>query len=55
MNAQQIGGIVRAVVAPILAFMAGKGVLVDSETGELIIVAASAVATAVWSVFSKRR
>ncbi len=54
MDASKIGGVVRAVLAPVIAYMAGRGVLVDSETGELIIVAVSAVATAAWSWWSKR-
>ncbi len=54
MNRQKIEGIIRAVGAPLIAYAAAKGWIVDSETGELVIVAISAVATAIWSVTSKR-
>lgn len=48
-------GIVRAVVAPALAFAAAKGWITDSQSSELIIAAVGAVLTAVWSVASKKR
>ena len=54
MDSAKIGGIVRAVAAPILAFAAGKGWLVSGESTEVIIVALSAVVTAVWSIYTKR-
>lgn len=55
MTADQIQGILRAIVAPMISFAAAKGWLVDNQTGELIITAISAVATAIWSVYAKRQ
>jgi len=55
MDSAKIGGIVRAVLAPVIAYAAGRGILVDNETGELVIVAVSAVVTAVWSLWTKRQ
>ena len=54
MDPSKIGGIVRAVAAPLIAYAAAKGWLVSGESGELVIVALSAVATAIWSVLSKK-
>jgi hypothetical protein len=54
MDSAKLNGIVRAVAAPLLAFAAAKGWLVDSESGQLILTALAAVATAIWSVASKR-
>jgi hypothetical protein len=38
----------------VIAYMAGRGLLVDEQSGELVIVAVSAVVTAVWSLWSKK-
>lgn len=54
MNKDQVMGIVRAVVAPALAYASAKGWITDNQTGELIITALGAVLTAVWSVASKK-
>lgn len=54
MNAEYIGGIVRAVVSAIGGYLVGKGVI-DSETAVAITGAAVTIATAIWSVWSKAK
>lgn len=53
MTSEQIGGIVRAIVAAIGGYFVGKG-LIDQATATAIAGAAVTVATAVWSVWSKK-
>jgi RsiW-degrading membrane proteinase PrsW (M82 family) len=53
MNAEYIGGIVRAVVSAIGGYLVGKGTI-DSETAVAITGAAVTIATAIWSVWSKK-
>lgn len=54
MNAEYIGGIVRAVVSAIGGYLVGKGTI-DSETAVAITGAAVTIATAIWSVWSKAK
>jgi RsiW-degrading membrane proteinase PrsW (M82 family) len=53
MNAEYIGGIVRAIVSAIGGYLVGKGTI-DSETAVAITGAAVTIATAIWSVWSKK-
>lgn len=53
MTADQVGGIVRAIVSAAGGYLVGKGVI-DSETALAITGAAVTIATAVWSVWAKR-
>lgn len=50
---EQIGGIVRAVVSAIGGYLVGKG-YIDSETALAVTGAVVTLATAIWSVVSKR-
>ena len=53
MTSEEIGGIVRAIAAPVVAFIAGKGWIgADMVAG--VVTAIAAIATAIWSVRSKR-
>jgi hypothetical protein len=54
MTAESIGGIVRALVSAIGGYLVGKGTI-DSETAVAITGAAVTIATAVWSVISKKK
>lgn len=53
MNAQQVAGIVRALVAALGGYFVGKGML-DGATMETIAGAVATLATAIWSVWSKK-
>ena len=53
MTADQVGGIVRAVVAAIGGYFIGKGI-VDASTVTAIAGAFATLATAVWSVWAKK-
>ena len=53
MSKEQIAGIVRAVVAAVGGYFVGKGML-DGATMETIAGAVATLATAVWSVWSKK-
>lgn len=53
MNPQQIAGIVRALVAALGGYFVGKGML-DGATMETIAGAVATLATAIWSVWSKK-
>ena len=53
MNGDQFGGIVRTVVASLVAYGAGKGWF-GAETASDIVAAASAVAIAGWSFFTNK-
>jgi hypothetical protein len=54
MNAEQIAGIVRAVVAAIGGYLVGKGIA-DAETVAAVAGAVATIAAAVWSVLAKRK
>jgi hypothetical protein len=53
MNADQVGGIVRAILAAIGGYFVGKG-LVDSATMTTIVGAAATIAAAVWSAWTNK-
>jgi len=50
---EQIGGIVRAVVAAVGGILVGKGVI-DAQTATAVAGAVATIAVAVWSVIAKR-
>jgi hypothetical protein len=54
MNAEQIAGIVRAVVAALGGFLVAKGVA-DAETVAAVAGALATLAAAAWSVLSKQK
>jgi hypothetical protein len=54
MTAEQVAGIVRAVVAAIGGYLVGKGIA-DAETVAAVGGAVATIAAAVWSVLSKRK
>ena len=49
MNADMVGGIIRALFPPIFAFLIGKGTLPAGDYGS-VITAIVALMTAVWSI-----
>ncbi len=49
MNADMLGGIIRAIFPPVIAFLIGKGTLPAGDYGA-IVTALVALATGVWSV-----
>jgi len=53
MNAEQIAGVVRAVIAAIGGYFVGRGV-VDADTVTAVGGAAATIATAIWSVMTKK-
>jgi hypothetical protein len=53
MNQDQLGGIVRAIVPPLVTWLVAKNII-PAGSADLIISAAVAVAAAVWSVVSNR-
>jgi hypothetical protein len=54
MTAEQVAGIVRAVIAAIGGYLVGKG-FADAETIAAVGGAAATIAAAVWSVLAKRK
>jgi len=53
MNQDQLGGIVRAVVPPVITWLVAKNII-PAGSADLVIAAAAALVAAVWSVFSNR-
>ncbi len=53
MNGEQIAGVVRAIVAAVGGYFVGKG-MIDGETVATIGGALATLATAAWSVWSKK-
>ena len=53
MNADQIGGIVRAIGSAIGGYLVGKGII-DEATVTAIVGAVVTVATAVWSMWTNK-
>jgi hypothetical protein len=49
MNDNVIGGILRAVIPPAIAYLIGKGILPAADYGS-VVTAVIALATAAWSV-----
>lgn len=54
MKPEELGGIVRAVLGPVVAYAAGKG-WIGAESVAAVLAAGAAIATAVWSVVVKRK
>lgn len=54
MTADQVGGIVRAILAGIGGYFVSKGVI-DESTVTTIVGGLATVITAVWSVWSKKK
>jgi hypothetical protein len=53
MTGDQIAGVVRALVAALGGYLVAKG-YIDQSTATSIAGAASTIAVAIWSVFSKK-
>jgi len=53
MNNDQLGGIVRAVVPPLVAWLVAKGIVPVGST-DAIIAAAVSIAAAAWSIVTNR-
>jgi hypothetical protein len=53
MNQDQLGGIVRAVVPPLITYLVAKG-FVPAGSADAIISAAAAIAAAVWSIATNK-
>lgn len=53
MNAEQVAGVVRAVIAAIGGYFVGRGI-VDQSTVSSVAGAAATIVTAVWSVWAKK-
>ncbi len=53
LNYDQITGIIRAIVPPIVAWFAAKGYISDGSSS-VILAAALAIAAAVWSILNNR-
>jgi len=54
MTKEQVGGIVRALLAALGGYFVGQGML-DGATAETIAGAAATLVTAVWSVWAKKK
>ena len=53
MNPNMLGGIVRAIVPPVLSFLIGKGIIPAGDYST-VITAALSLGTAVWSIHTNR-
>lgn len=53
MNQDQLGGIVRAVVPPLVTYLVAKGI-VPAGSADSLIAAAVAIAAAGWSIVSNK-
>lgn len=53
MNAEMIGGAVRAVLAALGGYFVGTGAI-DNETAQQLAGAGAVIATALWSIWAKR-
>jgi hypothetical protein len=53
MTGDQLAGIARAICSAVGGYLVGKG-LIDASTATAIAGAAATIATAVWSVLSKK-
>jgi hypothetical protein len=53
MNQDQLGGIVRAIVPPLVAWLTAKNI-VPAGSADLVISAAVAIAAAAWSVVTNK-
>lgn len=55
MNAQTIGGIVRAVIGVLAGYLAGKGIDITGLASPEVTGAIGLVVTSVWSVMAKKK
>ena len=53
MNSDQLGGVVRAIVPPLVTYLVAKGI-VPAGSSDAIIAAALALAAAGWSIVTNR-
>lgn len=53
MNLNMFGGIVRAIVPPVLSFLIGKGVIPAGDYSA-VLTAALSLGTAIWSVHTNK-
>jgi hypothetical protein len=53
MNSDMLGGIIRATLPPVIAFVVGKGILPAGDYGSVVTGLISLV-TALWSVHSNK-
>ena len=53
MNPNMLGGIVRAIVPPVLSFLMGKGIIPAGDYST-VITAALSLGTAAWSIHTNR-
>jgi hypothetical protein len=53
MNQDQVGGIIRALLAAVAGYAAGKG-LISSDMANELVGAGVTIGVAVWSVLSKK-
>ena len=54
MTTEEIGGIVRTVIASGLAYLAGKGIIASGDVAALAA-AITTIGVAIWSVIAKRK
>lgn len=53
MTSDQIGGVVRAILTALVAYLAGKGIIPEGAGADLIA-AATTILVAIWSIWSNR-
>ena len=53
MNTDMLGGIIRAVFPPVIAFVVGKGILPAGDYGS-VVTGLIGLATALWSVHTNK-
>lgn len=53
MNAEQVGGVVRAIVSAIGGYFVGKGII-DASTATSVAGAFATIVVAIWSVMVKK-
>jgi hypothetical protein len=53
MNSDMIGGVIRAIFPPVIAYLVGKGTLPAGDYGTVVTGVVSLV-TAIWSVHSNK-
>ena len=55
MNSASIGGILRAILAALAGYLAGKGIDISGIASPEVTSALGVVIVSVWSVFSKKK
>jgi hypothetical protein len=53
MTSDQVGGVIRAILAAIAGYAAGKG-LINAGMADQLVGAGVTIGVAIWSVFSKK-